>query len=231
MSCVRFYISHLSCHPPQQTASKAGRPQQIFAPQVFLVFFCCNGTDGYDGEIIDIWEKEHLVNGLHFVDRSSYSFTDSLFQCTHMCLSFFLLGFRPYQPSLINLFYISCHLSFGCPLCGPTAASPATPMAFSHIIAYQIQIPVMDKSAWADAPECPLLLSINMLPGDFVLLRCMTLWGPFRAAAELQWPQSLKVNFWHWSPFSNHCSATKTQFMPRVGHACVEQSHFHPLFP
>lgn len=65
----------------------------------------------------------------------------------------------------------------------------------------------MDKSARADALECRLLLSINVLPGDCVLLGCMTLWGPFGGPAELQWLQSLKVNFRHRSPFRNLKSA------------------------
>lgn len=45
---------------------------------------------------------------------------------------------------------------------------------------------MMDKSAGTDALLSLLLLSINMLPDDFVLLLQMTLGGPFGDPAEFQ---------------------------------------------
>lgn len=141
-----------------------------------------------------------------------------------------------YQPILINPFWISHCLSFKPSLwrAHPAASPCHSNGIFSYQPPYQIQIPMMDKSAWADALECRLLLSISVLPGDCVLLGCMTLWGPFGGPAELQWLQSLKVNFRHWSPFRNPCSSGNAQFIPpRVSYTCCalhgERSHFRPL--
>lgn len=109
----------------------------------------------------------------------------------------------------------SLSLIWAFPPGGPPSCIPCQSNGiFSYQPAYQIQIPMMDKSAWADALECRLLLSINVLPDDCVLLECMTLRGLFEGPAELQWPQLLKVNFRHWSPFWNLYSPGKAQFIP-----------------
>lgn len=152
-------------------------------------------------------KKKNLLNGLYATHRRLLQI---ICRCTPMrnCpfpiryssisavlykpLSFFFFAFETFPPNRPPS-CISCH-SNG---------------IFSYQPAYQIQISVMDKSAWADGPECRLLLSISVLPGDCVLLGCMTLWGPFGGPAELEWLQSLKVNFGHWSPFRNRWDPVK----------------------
>lgn len=140
------------------------------------------------------------------------------------------------QPSQTHSGFYLSSVIWTFPLTAHPAASPAALLVFSHIIVYKIQIPVMDKSAWADVPEYRLLLSINVSPGDCVLLGCMTLWGPFGGPTKLQWLQSLKVNFWHWSTFCNQCSAAASPFIPpyfsHTQSALTEEwSHFHLFIP
>lgn len=160
---------------------------------------------------------------------SKYLQASCPFQCTLLYLSF------PTRYSSISAIYNKAILDSHCLSFEPSLWQPwHSNGIFSYQPAYQIKISMMDKSAWADALECRLLLSINMLPGDCVLLGCMTLWGPFGGPAELQWLQSVKVTFRHWSPSRNLCFPGRAQFIsPSVSPACCalckEQSHFHPL--
>ena len=131
------------------------------------------------------------------------------------------------------ILFVICYLNLppdGPPSCLPCHSSGI----FSYHSSWNPNFPVMDKSASADVPEDHMLLSISMLPGDCVLLGCMTLWGPFEDPTELQWLQSLKVNFWHWSTFCNQRSAAAAPFIPPyVSQSALseEWSHFHLFIP
>ena len=153
--------------------------------------------------------------------------------CSHVFI-LFPPDIHQYKPFIINPFWISHCLPIEAfpPAAHPAASPCQSNDIFSYQPAYQIQIPMMDKSASADAPECLLLLSINVLPDDCVLLGCMTLWGPFGGPAELRRLHSLKVNFRHWSLFRNLRSPGKAQFIPpRVSYVCCSLYEVEPFSP
>lgn len=109
---------------------------------------------------------------------------------------FFLPHIHQHQPFIINSLWILIVSDLRAASRGPPGCiSRRCNGIFSYQAAYQIQIPMMDKSAGADALEWCSVPSVIVLPGDCVLLGCVTLWGPFGSPAELQWLQSLKVNF------------------------------------
>lgn len=73
-----FYTGHLSCHPPQQTASQADQHQQVSEQWALLLFILGNKAVEYeyDWEIIDEWQNPNLENGLHVADNTSSASAD-----------------------------------------------------------------------------------------------------------------------------------------------------------
>lgn len=148
-------------------------------------------------ERLHMWQGQNVENGLQHL-HTSCPLWICPFPIWYLSLSAIL------NKPVLDLDIVS-HLSLspgGPPSCIPCQSNGI----FSYQAAYQIQIPMMDKSPLADALEWRLLLSINVLPDDCVLLERVTLRHLFGGPAELQGLRSLRVRSQQQPPFWNPCS-------------------------
>lgn len=132
-----FYISHLSCHPPQQTASEADKPQQISARWALFLFPSSYAMKPVNMiERLWMYDKTRIwrMDGTLWATHHQPQKTSCPFQCSFFVFILFPRHIHQHQPFLGNLFWISHCLSFEPPSWRPTQLHPpVTLMVFSHI--------------------------------------------------------------------------------------------------